>query len=107
MALFSRKKKPGADHRELLERLDGRELQTVTRRDPETSAETVIGKAGRINTLHGQIVIVCDGREVFRCDAATARCGELMSLNGVVIRGREENGQETTVVAYYLYYRKV
>lgn len=30
-----------------------------------------------------------------------------MSLNGVVIRGREENGQETTVVAYYLYYRKV
>ena len=81
MALFSRKKKPGADQRELLERLDGRELQTVTRRDPETSAETVIGKAGRINTLHGQIVIVCDGRE--------------------------ENGQETTVVAYYLYYRKV
>lgn len=79
----------------------------MTRRDPETSAETVIGKAGRINTLHGQIVIVCDGREVFRCDAATARCGELMSLNGVVIRGREENGQETTVVAYYLYYRKV
>ena len=107
MALFSRKKKPCADQRELLERLDGRELQTVTRRDPETSAETVIGKAGRINTLHGQIVIVCDGREVFRCDAATARCGELMSLNGVVIRGREENGQETTVVAYYLYYRKV
>lgn len=44
MALFSRKKKPGADQRELLERLDGRELQTVTRRDPETSAETVIGK---------------------------------------------------------------
>ena len=75
MALFSRKKKPGADQRELLERLDGRELQTVTRRDPETSAETVIGKAGRINTLHGQIVIVCDGREVFRCGAATARCG--------------------------------
>lgn len=107
MALFSRKKKPGADQRELLKRLDGRELQTVTRRDPETSAETVIGKAGRINTLHGQIVIVCDGREVFRCDAATARCGELMSLNGVVIRGREKNGQETTVVAYYLYYRKV
>ncbi len=107
MELFSRKKKPGADQRELLERLAGRELQTVTRRDPETSAETVIGKAGRINTLHGQIVIVCDGREVFRCDAATARCGELMSLNGVVIRGREENGQETTVVAYYLYYRKV
>ena len=34
MALFSRKKKPGADQRELLERLDGRELQTVTRRDP-------------------------------------------------------------------------
>lgn len=39
MALFSRKKKPGADQRELLERLDGRELQTVTRRIPKLGGD--------------------------------------------------------------------
>ena len=33
MALFSRKKKPGADQRELLERLDGREPVSYTHLD--------------------------------------------------------------------------
>ena len=107
MSLFSHKRKQDSEQRQLLERLNGRELQTVTRRDPETSVEILIGKAGRINTNQDKVVIVCDGREVFRCAADTARCGELMSLNGVVIRGVQDDGKETTVVAYYQYYRKV
>lgn len=112
MGLFrSKRHKADGETARLIARLDGKSVKYVTRRAPDENgspAETVIGKQGRINTRNGRIVIVCDGTEVFRCMAESAQCGELMSLNGVVISGRDEAdpaAQETTVVAYYLYYR--
>ncbi len=101
MGLFGGRK--GREEKEtlsLLARLDGKSVKYVTRRDPETQVETVIGHEGRLNTRDGQIVIICNGTEVFRCPAAGARCGELLSLEGVVIRSGEK-----VVVAYYKYYR--
>ncbi|HIW74877.1 MAG TPA: hypothetical protein H9684_11185 [Firmicutes bacterium] len=101
MGLFGRR--PPAPDKEtaaLLARLDGKSVKYVTRRDPETQVETVIGHEGRLNTQEGQIVIVCNGTEVFRCPAAEARCGELLSLDGVTIRTGDG-----MVVAYYQYYR--
>ena len=60
----------------------------------------------RINTLHDRIVMSCSGTEVFRCDTALAKCGELMSLEGVVVTGPNQvTGRTESVVAYYKYYR--
>lgn len=111
MGLFASKRHKAGGGARLIAGLDGKPVKYVTRRGLDENGspvETVIGKQGRINTRNGRIVIVCDGAEVFRCTVETAQCGELMSLNGVVISGRDETdpaGQETTVVAYYLYYR--
>ena len=101
MGLFGKRRSPeDKETAALLARLDGRSVKYVTRRDLETGVETVIGREGRLNTKEGKIVIVCNGTEVFRCPAEDARCGELLSLDGVTIRTGEG-----MVVAYYQYYR--
>ena len=102
MGLFRRKDAKEKDAAALLARIDGKAVKYVSRRDPATGVESVIGREGRINTREGQIVIVCNGSEVFRCPASDTQCGELLSLDGVIIR---TDGQ--TVVAYYQYYRQV
>ena len=94
---------------ELLAKIDGRIIRYVTCRGIDENGnpmETVLGKEGRINTLHDRIVISCSGTEVFRCDTALAKCGELMSLEGVVVTGPNQvTGRTESVVAYYKYYR--
>ena len=41
-----------------------------------------------------------------QCDTALAKCGELMSLEGVVVTGPNQvTGRTESVVAYYKYYR--
>ena len=108
MGLFNRaERRARRDNERLIAALDGRAIRYASERDPDTKEERVLGKSGRINTKNGVITVMCDGSEVFRCDAKTARCGELMSLNGVVIDGvSSATGRETTVVGYYQYYRK-
>lgn len=107
MSIFkSRMSKADRENTQLITRLDGRSVKYVARRDTGDSVESVIGKTGRINTRNGSITIVCDGREVFRCNADDAQCGELLSLDGVVIRGIDvDTGRPSIVVAYYQYYR--
>lgn len=111
MGLFHRKSEK-ADVRlngQVLERIQGKAIKYVTRRDigPDGSTrETVLGKTGRINCLADAIVVMCDGREVFRCALADAKCSELLSLDGAVIQGTNQvTGAPDTVVAYYQYYR--
>ena len=104
---YNSKRRIQRDNERLIAALDGRAIRYASERDSDTKTERVLGKSGRINTKNGVIMIMCDGSEVFRCDAKTARCGELMSLNGVVITGiSNATGRETTVVGYYQYYRK-
>ena len=116
MGWFTRRKKEDSADIRTIERLDGRELKYVTLRGVDEGGgpvETVLGKTGRINALHEDIVIVCDGTEVFRCDKESAKCGELMSLDGVVVTGVNRCvrhaavpvNETVTVVAYYKYYR--
>ncbi len=103
---FSRQNKADKINKQLIARLDGRMVKYVTKRDTETSEETVIGHLGRINTKNGYITIVCDGTEVFRCLSSDAKCGELLSLDGVVIQTKDENSQhDTMIVSYYKYHR--
>ena len=109
MGFFTSKEKQARrDNKLLIAKLDGMAVRYVTVRDPESGEERVIGKSGRINTKNHTVVIVCNGTEAFRCPADEAELGELMSLNGVVIRHTEPvEGVQTIVVAYYQYYRKV
>ena len=68
--------------------------------------EVILGKNGAINTIENRIVLMCNGKEVFRCDAEGASVSELMSLNGVVIEGVNAiTGEKNTVVAYFTGYR--
>ena len=108
MGIFNRRqRREEKDNAQLIVRLDGRSVRYVARRELDESGspvETVLGKTGRINTRDGKIVIICDGTEVFRCSQQNARCGELLSLGGVVIENMGA-GKTETVVAYYTYYR--
>ncbi len=112
MLFFKKKKKstvPAHLDEALLKRMDGKELAYVTERIAEdgTVTEKVLGKIGRINTHDGVISISCDGTPLFSCDYATAECGELMSLAGVIVKGFDRYSQQhRTLVAYYQYYRK-
>lgn len=111
MGLFrrSREKEDARLNEQVLARIQGKAIKYVARRDvgPDGSTrETVLGKTGRINCLADAIVVVCDGREVFRCAIADAKCSELLSLDGAVIQGANQlTGAPDTVVAYYQYYR--
>ena len=70
--------------------------------DGSTTTEQVIGKTGRINVMQDRIVVMCDGREVFRCLLSETTVGELLSLGGVVLSGVNAlTGEPDTVVAYY------
>ena len=106
--MFSLFKKKKADHKELYRRIDKKPLKYVTERDLETSVESVIGKEGRINIYGDEIAIYCDGTEVFRCKLDDADVGELMSMEGAVLKGVDlKTGKLRSLVAYYKYYRKV
>lgn len=116
MGWFHRRKKDDSADLQTIERLDGRELKYVTVRGMDENGgptETVLGKTGRLCTVSEDVVILCGDGEVFRCDKLTAKCGELMSLDGVVVTGVNRCARHpavpvdetVTVVGYYKYYR--
>ncbi len=107
MGLFSRRPKR-KDVGDLYKRIDKKLLRYVTERDLETYVESVLGKSGMLNIYDDEIAIYCDGREVFRSKLAESEVGELMSLEGVTVKGPDlHTGELRSVVAYYKYYRKV
>lgn len=98
MSIFKKQK----FHNPLLAKLDGKSVSSVSVRDSQTYSETIIGKDGRINVKNGEIVILCNGHEVFRCDAEKAGLGEFLSLGGINITAVDKNdGIKKTIVAYY------
>ena len=104
MGFFSRRREQAAES-ELQQKLNGRAIRYAARRQLDENGspvEIILGKNGAINVKNGEIVVMCNAKEVFRCDAETAECSELMSLNGAVIKGvNTVTGEPDTVVAYY------
>lgn len=104
MGFFSRRREQAAQS-ELQQKLDGRAIRYAARRTLDKNGspvEIILGKNGAINAKNGVIIVMCNAKEVFRCDAETAECSELMSLNGAVIKGiNAATGEPETVVAYY------
>lgn len=104
-----RQKKASAATQALLYPIDGRQIQYATRREPDehgNPSETVLGKGGRI-WIHEDEIRVSDAeKELFACRFAEVEAGELMSGDGLVLKGPNRlSGQVETVVAYYLYFR--
>lgn len=98
--IYAREKKA------VLKRMNGQLLSAASRH--ETNDDYVLGGEGVVNVTHGDIVIHCGAHEVFRTSARDAFLGELMSLDGVTIRGVDKiDGIKKTVTAYYKYHRKV
>ena len=104
MGFFSRRREQAAET-ELQQKLNGRAIRYAARRTMDENGspvEIILGKNGAINVKNGEIVVMCNAKEVFRCAMDTAECSELMSLNGAVIKGvNSVTGEADTVVAYY------
>lgn len=97
MGLFKKNKK-GTPLKELLE-FNGKSLSYAVERIDGN--ETVLGKSGAITVTENEIVIVCDGKEVFRCVTQGAVIAALMSGNGCDIKGIDNDGTKRHVVAHF------
>ncbi len=100
MPLFSRKNAAG---RKDFKKIDKKRIRYVVERNIESGEEAVIGRQGTMNVNHGEIVIVCDGHEVFRGKSEGSEISELMSLGGVTIRAQDvSTGQKRFLIAYFI-----
>ena len=107
MGLF--RKKPDDDYKQVLKKLDGRQVKYVTRRSLNAQGspeEHILGKDGRITALKTDISVLAGVTEVYRAPIMETQCSELLSGDGVVVKGKNHlTGEEDTLVAYYKYYR--
>lgn len=97
MGIF-KKSKNGTPIKELLE-FNGKSLSYAVERIGGN--EIMLGKAGAITVTEADIVIVCNGKEVFRCITKGAIIAALMSGNGCDIKGTDESGNRRHVVAHF------
>lgn len=93
------KKKPKSTPRAELEALHGKRISYVVER--RGGEELVLGRNGGISVSDDELVIVCNGHEVVRCLLGGCIAAELMSRNGVDIKGTSPEGKSIHVVAYY------
>ncbi len=63
--------------------------------------EITLGKSGAITVTEKEIIIVCDGTEVFRCLTKGTTIATLMSGNGCDIKGVDASGVKRHIVAYF------
>ena len=94
----------------LLERpaksLHGQVVKYVT--ENRNGNEDVIGRGGAL-TLHGeQFIVDSSGDRLFVCDVKDLEASNLMSGDGVVIKGPNslEDGKIRTITVHFVYYRK-
>lgn len=65
--------------------------------------EVVLGKDGRLMVLEDRVIVMAGGKEAFSAPLETVKSGELMSLDGVVVSGRDDvTGTYATVVGFYI-----
>lgn len=96
MGLF--KKKQEFTPMKQLMALHGKRLSYVVER--ESGEEKVVGKVGGISVTDEEIVIVCNGAEVFRGSTKGCVAATLMSGNGVDIKADSE-GKRRHLICYY------
>ncbi len=110
MLFFGKKKKEEREKRReidmVVERVKAKQFSHVTERDLTTYEELIIGKNGGLAEHEDELLVICDGHEVFRADRYSVKIGELMSLNGATVSGFDKNtSTQKSLVVYYKYYR--
>lgn len=94
---------------DVLRQMDGREIKYVTQRNREadgTVKEIILGRRGRIVVIDGEIRVMCDARDVFRCKTADAVYYTLLSGDGITVSGvNSVNGEYMDIIVYYVYHR--
>ncbi len=90
--------------------LDGRQVQYITRREPDehgNMTDVVVGKGGRIWIHEDEVRLSDADREVYACSFVDVEAGELMSGDGLLLKGpnRLNGDRPETVVAHCLYFR--
>lgn len=86
--------------------LHGQPVKYVTERRNDN--EDVIGRGGAL-ALHGDTFIVdSSGERLFVCNVADLEASNLMSGDGVIIKGPNllEDGKMRTITVHFVYYRK-
>lgn len=96
MALFKKKEK-GTPIEEIM-KVCGKKLSCVTER--KNGEEIILGRSGGVSVVGKELVIVCDAKEVFRCQLDGCVVATLMSGNGCDIKG-VSNGEKRHIVANY------
>ncbi|MBE6700589.1 MAG: hypothetical protein E7582_01685 [Ruminococcaceae bacterium] len=110
MGFLSRfiKAKPGskAYKLEMAEKFNNLIIDSATERiDNE---EILIGKKGSISIKDKTFIVCCEGKTVFHGRADEINVSELMSKNGIIISGYDDEREEDrTIVAHFSYYRKL
>lgn len=103
--LFGSKKKKeqqreAEEQRILLERIRNRKVLYVANRDEH--GETILCREAVINIVDDkEIIIHSENRIVVQMNLSDVKLGELMSLGGATIMGRDSDGREISLVAYY------
>ncbi len=100
---FKKKKSKDSMPLEAILGLDGRGIQYASMRDPDTYKEIRLGTDGAVNIIGRELQIVCSGETVFACDLDDVTAGELMSHDGIVLKGPDRvSGELRTVTVFYL-----
>ena len=103
MPLFKKKQPADTMPQAKIRALDKKELRYVAMRDPETYKEIRLGTQGAINIIGSEIQLVCEGVTVFACPLSEVKAGELMSLDGITLKGFDRiSGEQRSVNAFYL-----
>ncbi len=101
-----RQKKQEATLKEMYSRINNKRVAYAVERMPD-GTERVVGKDGSVNLKDGEIFVRVGGVYAFRGILSETNVAELMSRNGITVKGLDtETGQERSIVAYYDYYRK-
>ena len=92
--------------REMAERIAGQYIKYVTERI--NNVDEVIGRKGSLAIREDEFLVFASADILFRCKIDELRASELLSKDGVVLIGPdvEHGGEERTIIAYYVYYRK-
>ncbi len=100
---FKKKKNKDSMPLEMIWGLNYKPIQYASMRDPDTYKEIRLGQEGALNILGDEMHIVCGGESVFACQLDELSAGELMSHDGIVLKGFDRiSGEQRTVTAFYL-----
>lgn len=106
MGLFEKKENSKKHKLAQAEKFNNLVIESVTERIE--GEEILIGKSGSISMKDNLFIICCEGKTVFQGNVYEISISELMSRNGIIIRGTDiETQRDRCVVAHFSYYRKL